>query len=206
MNERPCKGGKSMKINISGKNLNLGESLREYALDKIGEATDKYFAGPVSGKVVIEKLRGDFITACSLHLHSGLNVQTSAHAHDAYVSVDESVEKLDKQLRRYKRRLKNHHHSEQASLPGVVAVDYTIGSAGEDADEAAEGSAPVIAEEETTVPSLSVSDAVMRMDLSGELFLIFRNAKHDRINIVYRRADGNIGWIDPVGVIAKKSQ
>jgi ribosomal subunit interface protein len=197
----------SMTINITGKNVDLGESLREYALDKIDEAVDKYFVRPISGKVVIEKTHGDFVTSCSVHLHSGLDIQTSSKSHDAYAGVDEAVEKMEKQLRRYKRRLKN-HHATAAALPGIEAMDYTIGhTAEEDADhEAEERAAPVIAEEQTTIPILSVSDAVMRMDLAGALFLIFRNAKHDRINVVYRRADGNIGWIDPGGVTAKKSR
>jgi ribosomal subunit interface protein len=196
-----------MTINISGKNLNLGESLQDYALDKIGDVLGKYLERPVSGKAVIEKAHGIFITNCSLHLHSGLNIQTTAQANDAYVSVDDAAEKLEKQLRRYKRRLKNHHHAGVTEpMPGVAAMDYTISAPGDDADHASsEPAAPVIAEVETTVPSLSVSDAVMQMDLGGQPFLIFRNAKHDRINVVYRRADGNIGWIDPVGVTAKKS-
>lgn len=196
-----------MTINISGKNLDLGESLREYVLDKISEASEKYFAGPVTGKAVIEKTRGIFVTSCSLHLHSGLNVQTSSQAGDAYASVDDAVEKLEKQLRRYKRRLKSHHHTPLPdAIPGVAAMDYTIGTPEDDADHGdSERAAPVIAETETTVPSLAVSDAVMQMDVSGQPFLIFRNAKHDRINVVYRRADGNIGWIDPGGVTLKKS-
>ncbi len=202
-----------MKLIVSGKNLDLGESLRDYASNRIEQAIEKYFSRPVSGQMFIEKSRGEFLCTCSLHLHSGFDVQTSGRAHDAYACVDDAAEKLEKQVRRYKRRLKNHHADLRQGdvLSGGPAIDYVLESRDEDETDdeddtqQAEGLAPpIIAEKPTTVMTLTVSDAVMRMDLSDQPFLIFRNRSHDRINVVYRRPDGNIGWIDPVGASEKK--
>jgi ribosomal subunit interface protein len=199
-----------MKLIVTGKNIDLGESLRDYASGRIEQAVEKYFSRPVSGQMFIEKAHGEFLCTCSLHLHSGFDVQTSGRAHDAYACVDDAAEKLEKQVRRYKRRLKNHHaelrHDDQ--FIGGPAIDYVLESRNEDEGgetENADGLAPpIIAENPTTVMKLTVSDAVMRMDLSNQPFLIFRNRSHDRINVVYRRPDGNIGWIDPVGVSETK--
>ncbi len=192
-----------MAIIVSGKNLDLGESLREYALDRIEQAIEKYFNRPVSGQMCVEKSRGEFLSSCSFHLHSGFDIQTSGRAHDAYASVDDAAEKLEKQLRRYKRRLKAHHGQDHAAARDAMnfATDYVIKRTEEDDSEGqidgTELAPAIIAETQTAIMKLSVSDAVMHMDLADRPFLIFRNASHDRINVVYRRPDGNIGWIDP---------
>lgn len=200
-----------MKLIVSGKNLDLGETFRTYASDRIEQAIEKYFSRPVSGHMFIEKAHGEFLCTCSLHLHSGFDVQTSGRAPDAYACVDDAAEKLEKQVRRYKRRLKN-HHADQKSVERSVdgtAMDYVIESRSDDVsdetgDDAEDLAPPIIAEKPTTVMKLTVSDAVMKMDLADQPFLIFRNRSHDRINVVYRRSDGNIGWIDPVGHSEKK--
>lgn len=191
-----------MNLRIAGKNLDLGDALKDYALDRIAAGVEKYFSRPVSGQMSIEKSHGEFVTHCALHLHSGVDVQTTGRAPDAYASVDEAAVNLEKQLRRYKRRLKNHHLSASPREQDFAAMDYVIQSRDdddddEDAADPVEANPPVIAETQTPVSRLSVSDAVMQLDLKGAPFLIFRNATHDQINVVYRRPDGNIGWIDP---------
>ncbi len=195
-----------MTIKVSGKNLDLGDALRDYALDRIDQAIEKYFNRPVSGQVFIEKSHGQFSTSCSFHLHSGLDVQTSDSAADAYASVDGAAAKLEKQLRRYKRRLKNHHAHAPSKELQMDAMNYVIDNREQDEDaEIAEDLAPpIIAEHPTAIKHLSVSDAVMQLDLSDDPVVVFRNASHGQINFIYRRSDGNIGWIDPAPSSLKK--
>jgi ribosomal subunit interface protein len=194
-----------MAIQVTGKNLDLGDALRQYVLERVSGTVEKYMEGGLSGFVSIAKERAGFQTNCSVHLHAGFNVETSGEAHEPYASVDAAIERLEKRLRRYKRRLKNHHCDTQgvAGAPMLESIDYLIQH---DADSDNEAPADcdlapaIIAETRSTIRDLSVSDAVMDLDLTGQQFVIFRNANHGRINIVYRRSDGHIGWIDPGGV------
>lgn len=194
-----------MAIQVTGKNLDLGDALRQYIQERVDGTVGKYTESGLSGLVSIAKERVGFQTNCSIHLHAGFNVATSGEAHDPYASVDAAIERLEKRLRRYKRRLKNHHSDSQDASPqvGLESVDYLIHHNEESEEEAhSDGDlAPaIIAETRTVIRDLSVSDAVMDLDLTGQHFVIFRNASHGRINIVYRRPDGHIGWIDPGAV------
>jgi ribosomal subunit interface protein len=197
-----------MTIKVTGKNIDLGESLREYALNRIDGSLDKYSGRSVSGQISVEKNTDGFFTHCSIHLASGLDVQCTGLAQDAYGSVDSAMERLEKRLRRYKRRLKSHGQSVDgpAQLYESVGIDYVLDaeSVGDhpDSAEAVGGSPVVIAEAPARVRAMSVSDAVMQMDLADQAFLVFRNASHGGVNVVYRRPDGNIGWIDPSGAVA----
>lgn len=190
-----------MAIQVTGKNLDLGEALRAYVSDKVEKAIGKYFGLNLSGHVRIEKGRGEFVTNCSIHLPSGLDLQSSSGSQDAYASVDGAIDRLEKRLRRYKRRLRNHHSdggAQDVSRRPSFAADYYVIQHGEDeAQEDGETAPVIVAETQKTIHQLSVSDAVMRMDLSDQPFLIFRNASHGRLNVVYHRGDGNIGWVDP---------
>lgn len=187
-----------MSTQITGKNLDIGESLRAHIDARIDEIGGKYGGGTVSGHVVVEKLKGAFVTRCSLHHRSGMMLQSEAEAADAYQSAEAAFERLEKRLRRYKRRLRD-HHAEAASrtTEQTPAIDYTIEEAAAE-DDAPDGHTPVtIAEASTPVRRLSVSEAVMALDLADAPVVVFRNAGHGGINVVYRRSDGNIGWIDP---------
>jgi ribosomal subunit interface protein len=196
-----------MAIKVTGKNIDLGESLRSYAMNRVETALDKYSGRSVSGHISVEKNHVGFLTLCAIHLASGFDVQSSGDGSDAYGSVDSAMERLEKRLRRYKRRLKSHGHGmdNAAQLSGDAGIDYIsdadrVDESGDIEDSSA---APVvIAEMPARVRSMPVSDAVMQMDLADQSFLVFRNASHGGINLVYRRADGNIGWIDPTGVVA----
>jgi ribosomal subunit interface protein len=197
-----------MTIKVTGKNIDLGESLRSYALNRVETALDKFSGRSVSGQISVEKNHDKFLTQCAIHLASGLDMQSTGSASDAYGSVDSAMERLEKRLRRYKRRLKSHGQGMEDSshLLESVGIDYVIDaeSAADQSGEAESGSgAPaVIAETPARVRAMSVSDAVMQMDLADQPFLVFRNAAHGGVNVVYRRPDGNIGWIDPSGVVA----
>lgn len=187
-----------MTLQVTGKNLDVGEALRTYVTERIGQTLDKYFSGNRSGHVRIEKERNRFVTDCSIQLRSGLSLQSHGESTDAYASADMALERLEKRLRRYKRRLKN-HHGPAAANASTRAQYFVIQADQDEIVEEADDNPIIIAETHTEIPELSVSDAVMQMDLSNKPFLVFRNASHGHTNIVYRRPDGNIGWIDPGG-------
>lgn len=190
-----------MSIQVTGKNIDIGEALRFYIVDRIDQTLDKFMGNATSGHVRIEKDGKHFRTDCSLHLESGLDLESKGESHDVYASADAALERLEKRLRRYKRRLKNHHqnHREGQKLVATTAPYYVIEQKEEEEEEETtiEDVPLIIAENETNINEFAVSDAVMHMDLAERSVLVFRNASHGRINIVYRRTDGNIGWIDP---------
>ena len=194
-----------MTIKITGKNVDLGESLRSYALDRVETALGKFSDRPVSGQISVEKNHNGFSTQCAIHLETGLDMQSAGNGSDAYGSVDSAMERLEKRLRRYKRRLKSHGQGtvnsgqllDSAGIDYVIDVERTARSPGEEGDGV--GAPAVIAEKPARIRAMAVSDAVMQMDLADQPFLVFRNAAHGGINVVYRRPDGNIGWIDPSG-------
>ncbi|NJM34360.1 MAG: ribosome-associated translation inhibitor RaiA [Rhodomicrobium sp.] len=194
---------KSMTLQVTGKNIDLGTALRGYIADKLDKAFDKYGSQSVSTNVFIEKEHGQFITTCTVHLKSGLSLQASGTAGEAHPSVDEAMDRLEKRLRRYKRRLKNHHNASQSPSETELmnAVDYVIRQHNDEEESAETELAPtIVAETQVAIHELSVGDAVMAMDLAEKPFLIFKNASHGRVNIVYRRDDGHIGWVDPGGL------
>jgi len=190
-----------MALQVTGKNLDIGEALRSYVSDRIETTVDKYTGQTPSGHVRIEKAHGAFLTGCTIQLRSGLSLEARGEAHDAYASFDQSLERLEKRLRRYKRRL-NKRRGLGERMPSDLDTEapyYVIQSLEDEAAEP-EGDNPVIvAETQTIIRELSVSDAVMQLDLAERPLLVFQNASNGRTNVVYRRDDGNIGWIDPGG-------
>jgi ribosome hibernation promoting factor len=149
-----------------------------------------------SGHVRIEKEHGEFRTNCTIHLWQGMSLEAHGIAPEAYQSADLACERLEKRMRRYKRRLKRHGGGETPRKQ-APAASYVIQASQEEHEERDADNPIIIAEAETMVHEMAVSDAVMQMDISDRPFLVFRNASHGEINVVYRRGDGNIGWIDP---------
>jgi ribosomal subunit interface protein len=190
-----------MPFRVSGKNLDIGEALRERVSARIVEALSKYFDGGYSGHVTVEKEGFGFRTECAIHLDSGMTLHTEANAADAYASADGAAQRIEKRLRRYKRRLKDHHAAaRQNGANGVEAPSYVIEAPGGDSeDEVTELNPVIIAESTTVLKQLSVSEAVMELDLTGAPVVVFRHASDGRVNLVYRRPDGNVGWVDPPG-------
>lgn len=196
--------GIEMSLQVTGKNIDVGESFQGYVSDRLDSATDKYVGKYLAAHVRVEKERSRFVTNCSVRLRTGLLLEASGTGADAYGSADTAFEHLEKRLRRYKRRLKNRHHGNGAAgpmRPEERVNDFVVDAADESfpagAGEA-EGDHPlVVAETERTIRELAVSEAVMQLDLTEDSFLVFRNAADNQINVVYRRDDGNIGWIDP---------
>jgi ribosomal subunit interface protein len=191
-------GGKLMAFRVSGRNIDVGETLRERVGARIAEALGKYFTGGYSGHVTIGKEGFGFRTECTLHLDSGVTLEAEATAADAYASADQAALRIEKRLRRYKRRLKDRAMSRRENNVEVNASSYVIAAPDPEAsEEVTEFNPVIIAESTTALKQLSVSDAVMELDMTGAAVLVFRHAGHGRINVVYRRGDGHVGWIDP---------
>jgi len=189
-----------MTIQVTGKNIEVGNALQTYLIDKTRSVLEKYIGSEISGHLRVSKERSRFQTNCSIRLRTGLLLEARGDGVDAYASADAALERLDKRVRRYKRRLKDHHsdNTRNATYSQTPASDYVVQIADEEAENYIENSDPlVIAETERTVSELRVSEAVMQLDLTDEPFLVFRNAASGSTNIVYRRSDGNVGWIDP---------
>lgn len=189
-----------MRIQVSGKQLDVGEALRSHVEERLGEAVGKYFDRPVEAVVVFTREGHEFVADSSVHLSTGMTAQAKGRAAEIYASFEGAVERMEKQLRRYKRRLKDHHRSRDVPIEASGAASYVLAGGGDDVDGAEEPESlqPVIvAEMETPVPRVSVGEAVMQMELAGAPLLVFRNDSHGGVNVVYRRDDGNIGWIDP---------
>jgi len=188
-----------MALRVSGKNIDVGEALRERINARIAEALSKYFDGGYSGHATVEKEGFGFRTECALHLDSGVILHAEAMAADAYASADQAAIRIEKRLRRYKRRLKDRQAARpDGGTPDIAAPSYVIAAPEHDAEEEPGGDAPVIIAESTTaLKRLSVSEAVSELDMTGAPVVVFRHAGHGRVNLVYRRADGHIGWIDP---------
>ena len=176
--------------------------MRERVNARIVEALSKYFDGGYSGHVTVEKDGFGFRTECAIHLDSGITLHTEANAADAYASADQAAMRIEKRLRRYKRRLKDHHAGARANGAAMLdAPSYVIEAPAHDEDEEVTEFNPVIIAESTTVlKQLSVSEAVMELDMTGAPVVVFRHASHGRVNLVYRRPDGNVGWVDPPAV------
>jgi ribosomal subunit interface protein len=198
-----------MLFRVSGKNIEVGEALRERIGARVAEALAKYFDGGYSGHATVGKEAFGFHTECVVHLDSGIVLRSDAMAADANASADDAVDRLERRLRRYHRRLKDYRsavrHNGRApnDLPEMDAPSYVIAAPEEDTAAEPEAYNPVIVAESTTMLNrLSVSDAVMELDMTGAPVVVFRHAGHGRVNLVYRRRDGNIGWIDPPDVAA----
>jgi ribosomal subunit interface protein len=196
-----------MPFRISGKNIDIGDALRDRISGRIAEATGKYFDGGYSGHVTIGKEGFGFRTECAIHLDSGITLEAEALAADAYASADQAASRIEKRLRRYKGRLKDRQAARANGAspdaePAIDAQSYVIAAPDEDVAEG-EVNPVIIAESTTALKRLSVSEAVMELDLTGVAVIVFRHAGHGRVNIVYRRGDGHIGWVDPPALDAK---
>jgi ribosomal subunit interface protein len=191
--------GLRMRIQVSGKQIDIGDALRVHVEDRLTDSVAKYFDRPVEAIVTFSRDRHEYIADSSVHLPTGMTVQAKARADEIYASFEGAVDRMEKQLRRYKRRLKDHHRSRQEPIEATGAPSYILAGGAEDGEdnEPASLQPVIVAEMETRVPYLSVGEAVMQMELAGAPLLVFRNETHGGVNVVYMRDDGNIGWIDP---------
>ncbi|MCM2561864.1 ribosome-associated translation inhibitor RaiA [Lutimaribacter sp. EGI FJ00015] len=187
-----------MRYQITGKQIDIGEALQTHVKDELGSTIAKYAGRPTDGTVVFSKSGHEFVCEAVVHLSTGLTAQAKASAHEIYAAFDGCNAKMDKQLRRYKRRLKDHHRERAEPVELMNAPSYILASEKDGDESEPESLQPIIiAEIETRIPALSVGEAVMQMELAGAPVLVFRNEGKEGLNVVYRREDGNIGWIDP---------
>ena len=190
-----------MQLSVKGKQLDVGDALRTHVGDSLSRILGKYFGDAIEVSVTFSRHGHLYRAVVAAHVGRGIQVQAQGDADEPYPAFDNAADRLAKRLRRYKRRLRNHHKNVRPALAALPAQQYIL--AGDAESEAAEdeidGRPVVVAEMATEIPSLTVSEAVMRMDLAELPALMFRNSSHSGLNMVYRRSDGNIGWIDPRG-------
>ena len=187
-----------MRYQISGKHIDIGEALQTHVKAELGEIVEKYAQRPTDAVIVFSKSAHEHVCEAVIHLSTGLNAQASGRSTEIYAAFESCREKMDKQLRRYKRRLRNHHHARLTPVEFEPSSSYILAPSEEPDEEQSETPQPVVvAEMETKIPSITVGEAVMQLELSSQRFLVFRNEGHGGVNVVYQRDDGNIGWIDP---------
>ena len=187
-----------MRYQITGKQIGIGEALQTHVKTELGDVVGKYAGRPTDANIVFSKSGHEYVCEAEVHLSTGLTAQAKGHATEIYAAFDSASEKMEKQLRRYKRRLKDHHKERSQPVELSDAGSYILASNSESEEQEPEGvSSMIVAEMETKIPSFSVGEAVMQMEIANAPVLVFRNEGHSGINVVYRREDGNIGWIDP---------
>src|SRR5271165_1119051 len=186
-----------MTLRVSGKNLDIGESLRQHVLEKVEAMVAHYFNGTVGGHVVITREGSGYRSDCTLRLSSGVSLHAEGRGHEPYPCFEQAANKIEGRLRRYKQRLKGHTSAPTGGGKGRIA-NYIVEAPYDEREEPAEGFNPVVVAEGTeALKSLTVASAVAELDLAGAPVIVFENAGNGRINIVYRRRDGAIGWLDP---------
>lgn len=191
-----------MLLTVTGKQVDVGDALRRHVEAMLESLLGKYFRTAIEAHAVFAREAHLIRADVSLHIGRGMVINSTAAASDHYLAFDAAAERLAKQLRRYKRRLRDYHGKARAPVERPeMARSFVLAPVDEEADAdaaAVDGAAPVvIAEMSTELPHLTVGEAVMRMDLADAAVLLFRNRSHGGLNLVYRRGDGNIGWIDP---------
>ena len=187
-----------MDIRVSGHQVATGDALKNQVKERLQGIANKYFARAISATVTFGKGPHDAGFTCDIiaHVMHGLVLKANNNGMEAHGAFDGAADKIEKQLRRYKRRLKDRHEQSNQALREEEAA-YTVFDAGEPEAEEAPDAPAVIAETRTDIPEVSVSDAVMLLDLRHTPALLFKNAGTGRHNMVYRRADGSIGWVEP---------
>jgi ribosomal subunit interface protein len=190
-----------MNLTVNGKGIDVGEALRVHVGEGLDRMFEKYFSNPIEATVTFSKQGYRFHATISVHVGRGILMQAEDDGGDAYAAFDITAETIAKRLRRHKRRLRDHHRAETDSYAArqfVLAPDIGDEAANDVADGADGHAAPVIvAELEADIPTLTVGEAVMRLDLAETQAMLFHNRAHGGLNMVYRRNDGNIGWVDP---------
>ena len=194
-----------MQISVSGKNMNTGAAFQSHAETALNGVVNKYFDRAVSGHVTLEKAESGFRVKTRVALSRRIELEATGFAHDAHAALEAAMEHAEKRLRRHKRRLKNHRGTVTPAeadevLPAPMLVYASADQLPDGSDEAEADMPAVVAELAYDIEMLTVEQAVMKLELSEAPMLMFRNAAHLGLNVVHRREDGSIGWIDPRGV------
>lgn len=186
-----------MNLRISGKQMDIGDAFRARIEGRIGEAIEKYFDGGFGGHVTVEKNGSRFSADCMIHLDSGTALQAAGQGQEPQSAFDAAAERFEKRLRRYKRRLKSHNNGIANGDSTDISYRVMAPLSEEDEDVPEDYAPAIVAETSLQLKTMSVASAVIELDMKDSPVLVFRNAGSEQVNIVYRRPDGNIGWIDP---------
>ena len=191
-----------MDITVKGKQMDVGDALRTHTEDTLSIAVSKYFDRALDATVVFSKVQSGFHADIIVHAGPGVTVQGAGEAGDAYPALDAALERIAKQLRRYHRKLVNHHANANSE---VTQAQYSILGQTEEDEVHEEHHPAIVAEMPHEIATMSVSEAVMRLDMGNLPLVMFKNGGHGGLNVVYRRQDGNVGWIDPQTAVADKA-
>jgi ribosomal subunit interface protein len=188
-----------MQIQINGKQIDIGDALRTHVDERLNAAVGKYADRAVDAVVTFSREAHTFKADAQVHLPTGLVTKAKGSATEIYAAFENCVERIEKQLRRYKRRLKDHHAARHDPIEATEAAAYVISSSRDENDAVEPDTLDplIIAEMKMDISTISVGEAVMQMELADAPFLVFRNQRHGGVNVVFRRDDGNIGWVDP---------
>jgi ribosomal subunit interface protein len=195
-----------MQIQVTGKNISVGDALRHHVEDRLNGDVARYFEGTVRAHVTVEKQRSQFRSDCTLHLATGIVLQAHGVDGDARMAFDVAAGHLEKRLRRYKQRLRSHHthRRKPAHVADIKSLVIQAAMHERDEEEPSDLNPVIVAEALHKVPELSAGEAAMQFDISNSSFLLFRDARSGSLGLIYRRDDGNIGWID-LGAVGEKS-
>lgn len=185
-----------MQLSVKGKQIDVGDALRQHVQTQLGDIVGKYFSDSIDANVTFSREAHLFRADITVHAGRGIVLQSNASAAEPYPAFDQAAERIGERLRRHRNRLKK-HHQESPHAETVVAQAFVLNAEQEDVSETGSDNPLVIAEMTTPIETLTVSQAVMRLDLGDLPALMFRNKAHNNLNMIYRRADGNIGWVDP---------
>ncbi len=195
-----------MRVQVAGRHMDVGEALRTRISEELSAGISKYFNRATDALVTVEKDGPRYGVDCVVHLASGITLEVGGKGGDAHLAFDDALGKIEKRVRRYKSRLRNHHNMNKSPLPAEEAPAYVLARFQDEDEEdsedvgvngAAETAPLVIAETKAAVKTMPVAMAVMQLELTEAPALMFRNAAHGGLNMVFRRDDGNIGWVDP---------
>ncbi|MGE4372421.1 MAG: ribosome-associated translation inhibitor RaiA [Xanthobacter sp.] len=187
-----------MALRVSGKNIDIGDALRERLISRVSDVISKHYDGGWSGHVTVSREGSGYRSECIIHIDTGVNLQAQGTDTDPHASADAAVDRIERRLRRYKER-KLRIKERTPPTASIAAQAYVLSSAPEsETDDVPDSWSPtVVAEAPTHLRTLSVADAVVELEITGAPVVVFRHASHGRLGVVYRRADGNVGWIEP---------
>jgi ribosomal subunit interface protein len=191
------------RIRVTGRNIDVGEALRGHIIEQLSAGVSRYVSRDGEGVVTLSKERHLYQVEVTVHLDSGISLESHGEANEPHAAFDDALTRMEKRVRRYKRRLKDHHAEQGRAIAGASeAAAYAVFETDEEEDaedmaESGDGGPMIIAETRTDIRTMAVSTAVMQLELGNRPAIMFRNPSTGALNVVYRRADGNIGWIDP---------
>jgi ribosomal subunit interface protein len=190
-----------MQLSVKGKQVDVGDALRAHVEKHMADMIGKYFNSPIDATVTFSREAHLFRADLSVHASRGILLQSNASSSEPYPAFDEAANHMAARLRRHKNKIRDHHHQRNED-PAMIANAFVLNAPREDAEDSAEDHPVVVAEMTTPIDLLTVSEAVMRLDLGDMTALMFRNRANGKLNMIYRRPDGHIGWVDPSQNIA----